>query len=365
MDMGGDIMKEIFSVVLFFSFFGFIIAGVVGLIKPSLVIGWSRVQTKRRAHAFAFSVFGLLVTLFAIILISAGFGWVEFLLLCLFGGYWAYYIKKLRSGDIPDKSAKELLQELKDLWNTAPPAGTTIFTTSKREWETAWDNEIHALPDQQRRQQRIRYLSAPVSLDRDSHTAVFHGTGGIYHTSLQHCDCPDFLERFLPCKHIYRLANELGVFFAPLAESRLISSETRQYSPNISVTYSVRETDNDWEDDDDFEARMAAREENREKFRNNASGCYLDFLRSVVRPYMPEGEDLEATERSQYFSIHVRDQPRKKILCRLYNLVDGVFIEPRGFDKALFTRSAEKTKPTITKRTEERLIKIIKDLYQQ
>lgn len=33
----------------------------------------------------------------------------------------------------------------------------------------------------------------------------------IYNVRLEHCDCNDFKERHLPCKHIYRLALELGI----------------------------------------------------------------------------------------------------------------------------------------------------------
>lgn len=33
----------------------------------------------------------------------------------------------------------------------------------------------------------------------------------IYNVHLNHCDCNDFKERHLPCKHIYRLALELGI----------------------------------------------------------------------------------------------------------------------------------------------------------
>lgn len=33
----------------------------------------------------------------------------------------------------------------------------------------------------------------------------------IYNVYLSHCDCNDFKERHLPCKHIYRLALELGI----------------------------------------------------------------------------------------------------------------------------------------------------------
>jgi len=33
----------------------------------------------------------------------------------------------------------------------------------------------------------------------------------VYYTSLSNCDCEDFKRRNLPCKHMYKLACELGI----------------------------------------------------------------------------------------------------------------------------------------------------------
>lgn len=54
--------------------------------------------------------------------------------------------------------------------------------------------------------------TTPVCIDRDAQTAVFWGSGKEpYQTSLSSCTCNEFLRYKVPCKHIYRLAMELGI----------------------------------------------------------------------------------------------------------------------------------------------------------
>ena len=50
----------------------------------------------------------------------------------------------------------------------------------------------------------------PISIDRENRTAIFEGASGIHHTSLKRCDCHDFQKRAAACKHMFRLAMELG-----------------------------------------------------------------------------------------------------------------------------------------------------------
>lgn len=56
----------------------------------------------------------------------------------------------------------------------------------------------------------------PLSLNSADKSAVFAGSGGKeYKTTLDHCSCEDFafsLRSSSPCKHMIRLAMELGVF---------------------------------------------------------------------------------------------------------------------------------------------------------
>ncbi|MGD0872853.1 MAG: SWIM zinc finger family protein [Bryobacteraceae bacterium] len=76
-----------------------------------------------------------------------------------------------------------------------------------------WAPEIHASGVQRNRQYRA-YL-----IYHDEHGAVRETAGGWrthdYSATLDHCECPDFLNRKLPCKHIYAaaLASKISVPF--------------------------------------------------------------------------------------------------------------------------------------------------------
>ncbi|MCL2600604.1 MAG: SWIM zinc finger family protein [Treponema sp.] len=55
----------------------------------------------------------------------------------------------------------------------------------------------------------------PVSVDAGLGIGVFAGSSKNYSTTLGKCECVDFSKRKLPCKHMYRLAHELGIFELP------------------------------------------------------------------------------------------------------------------------------------------------------
>ena len=52
----------------------------------------------------------------------------------------------------------------------------------------------------------------PISLDIEKQTGIFKGSGGTYETWLDECSCVDYSRRRRPCKHMYRLAAELGLY---------------------------------------------------------------------------------------------------------------------------------------------------------
>lgn len=78
---------------------------------------------------------------------------------------------------------------------------------------TDYDNSLHSDQEQIK---RIKSASAanltPLVVDFTNKTAVFQGSTTKYDVSLEYCPCGDFRKRKLPCKHIYRLAMELGLF---------------------------------------------------------------------------------------------------------------------------------------------------------
>jgi len=82
------------------------------------------------------------------------------------------------------------------------------------EESNVWNNAaLHSHPDQIRRQLRIKYQVKPELVDADN--GIYHIKGSEtnhYSVSLNDCTCKDFSERGLPCKHMYALAAELGIF---------------------------------------------------------------------------------------------------------------------------------------------------------
>lgn len=54
--------------------------------------------------------------------------------------------------------------------------------------------------------------TTPTGIDREHETGVFYGSGkDPYQTTLASCTCNDFVKRKKPCKHVFRLAMELGI----------------------------------------------------------------------------------------------------------------------------------------------------------
>ena len=101
-----------------------------------------------------------------------------------------------------------------------------------------WDEKTH-LGDKQEKTIKRAQLSetTPQSVDRAAQTAVFFGSGkNPYQTSLSSCTCSDFTHRKLPCKHIYRLAMELGIIDLPYETGR---SKGERITDQISLADSV------------------------------------------------------------------------------------------------------------------------------
>lgn len=85
-------------------------------------------------------------------------------------------------------------------------------------WSTSFLNS-EVLATRRKRSHSVNLIS----LDREKAVATFMSVTSygsrFYDTTLDMCTCPDFEERQAPCKHIFRLADELGIFkpeeFAP------------------------------------------------------------------------------------------------------------------------------------------------------
>lgn len=76
-----------------------------------------------------------------------------------------------------------------------------------------WDDSVHCDKSQIDRQGRAFTYPFTFEIDEKTKSARFSSTSILpyYDTTLSSCTCFDFEERKLPCKHIYRLAAELGI----------------------------------------------------------------------------------------------------------------------------------------------------------
>lgn len=70
----------------------------------------------------------------------------------------------------------------------------------------------------------------PVSMDSENQSAYFIGHSGKYTTTLDGCMCKDFILHKKPCKHMYRLAHELGYLNIP----NVVSDPSQIPSESIS-----------------------------------------------------------------------------------------------------------------------------------
>lgn len=77
---------------------------------------------------------------------------------------------------------------------------------------TDWDNSIHCDDAQIERQGWSRTYPFTFKINKKVKCGKFSSTYlEYYKTTLSNCTCMDFQTRNLPCKHIYRLAEELGI----------------------------------------------------------------------------------------------------------------------------------------------------------
>ncbi|MBQ7630757.1 MAG: SWIM zinc finger family protein [Selenomonadaceae bacterium] len=92
--------------------------------------------------------------------------------------------------------------------------GENIYCMACR-WEMKWPHEILNAPELATRRKRSHNVKL-ISIDKINATAEFQSSskGKTYETTLGHCTCKDFAlgHGEHPCKHILRLAEELGLF---------------------------------------------------------------------------------------------------------------------------------------------------------
>lgn len=88
----------------------------------------------------------------------------------------------------------------------------TTNTKANKLWNDTWKPEIHSTEYAVKRIKSAQSAKlTPVKIDHDDMYGYFQGSHGRYETFLDFCPCGDFIRSKLPCKHIYRLAIELGI----------------------------------------------------------------------------------------------------------------------------------------------------------
>lgn len=79
-------------------------------------------------------------------------------------------------------------------------------------WTSKWSPETHTTEYAKKRIKSAQSAKlTPIKIDNDDLYGYFQGSSGRYETFLDYCPCGDFIRSKLPCKHIYRLAIELGL----------------------------------------------------------------------------------------------------------------------------------------------------------
>jgi predicted nucleic acid-binding Zn finger protein len=93
-----------------------------------------------------------------------------------------------------------------------------------------WDSIIHDSHEQVKRICAAQKISSSkINLSSDFSNIIVHGSGSEpYVATLNDCTCSDFSFRRLPCKHIYRLAIEIGAI-----------SDLPQYNKKAAASFDV------------------------------------------------------------------------------------------------------------------------------
>jgi hypothetical protein len=192
--------------MLFFAMFLlFFVLSFISIIAPSVVIGWSKLQTKRRVYAFLFS-FSISGICFCIMILTiVGIDGLGVFILCFFLFSLFITLKALRV-DSPS--------EVKFPDTTTTPLFTNDFLSDHKKIWHRWSG-VHKMASQMTRQKRA-YGCYVKKIDAQKATAQFLGRDAdIYQTTLIDCTCRDFERQETPCKHMYRLAKELGLIQLP------------------------------------------------------------------------------------------------------------------------------------------------------
>ena len=113
---------------------------------------------------------------------------------------------------------------------------------AKNYWTSAWEEKAHTT---ERAKKRIELAKkpelTPIKVDTTNMCACFSGNHGKYTAFLDDCSCEDFRRNRLPCKHIYRLAIELGAMEEAAESNRSAIPFPRSEQASLSDTIDLVE----------------------------------------------------------------------------------------------------------------------------
>lgn len=95
-----------------------------------------------------------------------------------------------------------------------------------------WDEALHRELEQiNKRENALKVVLKDVN--PDAGTALVDGSGKEpYEVSLENCTCISFIQKNRPCKHMYRLATELGLIEEPPKKNREAAKAFKESLPS-------------------------------------------------------------------------------------------------------------------------------------
>lgn len=110
-------------------------------------------------------------------------------------------------------------------------------------WNESWSADTHTTEHAAKRIKSAKSAKlTPLNIDAENLVGNFKGSSGRYETHLDACQCVDFIRYKLPCKHMYRLAIELGVLNEKADSNINLIPHSNSEKANLTATIDIVET---------------------------------------------------------------------------------------------------------------------------
>lgn len=116
-------------------------------------------------------------------------------------------------------------------------------STAMEKWTSKWeDYDFNSEYAAKRIKSAQGAKLTPILVNKDDCFAYFQGGHGRYETFLDYCPCGDSRGGKTPCKHIYRLAMELGILDVPFKTDENAVPVPREEKKSVEDTISLIES---------------------------------------------------------------------------------------------------------------------------